>query len=86
MLTYLFLIYKLPRFFLPSFESIGFSVYEKKRKTEFFGGYHGGHLGFPIGKVLATFDLLVAPILQTKFSVSWPFGSGKEVQNRFLRC
>ena len=31
----LFLIYKSPRCFLPIFESIGLSVQEKKRKTEF---------------------------------------------------
>ena len=30
-------------------------------------------------------DLQVAPILPTKFQVNWPFASGEEVQNRFLR-
>ena len=30
---------------------------EKKRKIDFQDGCHGGHLGFPIGMILATFDL-----------------------------
>ena len=28
---------------------------------------HGGHLGFPIGTILAIFDLQVTPMLPTKF-------------------
>ena len=44
-----------------------------------------GHLGFLIGKILAIFDLQVAPMLPTKFQVKWPFGSGEEVKNRFSR-
>ena len=35
-----------------SFESVGLSVHEKKLKIDF---QHGGHLGFPIRAVLATF-------------------------------
>ena len=31
------------------------------------------------------FDLLVIPMLPTKFQVNWPFGSGKEAKNRFSR-
>ena len=42
----LFFIYKSPRCFLPSFESNGISVQEKKWKTDFQDGCHGGHLGF----------------------------------------
>ena len=38
-------------------ESIGLSVEEKKRKIDFQDGGHGGHLGFPIGTILAIFDL-----------------------------
>ena len=30
---------------------------------------HGGHLGFPIGKILATFDLQVTLMLPSKFGV-----------------
>ena len=47
---------------------------------------HGGHLGFPIGRILATFDLQVTLILSSKFGVNWPFGSGEDAKNRFSRC
>ena len=47
----LFLIYKSPRCFLPSFESIGLLIQEKP-KIYF---QDGGHLGFPIGTILAIF-------------------------------
>ena len=50
----LFLIYKSPRCFLASLEAIGLSVQEKKRKIDF---QDGGHLGFPMGMILAIFDL-----------------------------
>ena len=82
---YLFLIYKLPRYFLPSFESIGFSVEEKKCKIDF---QDSGRLGFQIkliGTILAIFDLQVAGMLPTKFCFNWLLGSGKEVQNRLSR-
>ena len=74
----LFLIYKLPRYFLPSSESIVLSVLEEKRKLDFQNDGHGGHFEFPIGSILSIFDLQVAPILPTKFQVNWPFGSGIE--------
>ena len=47
----LFLIYKSPRCFLPSFESIGLSV-QKKVKIDF---QDGRHIGFRIGMILAIF-------------------------------
>ena len=78
----LFLIYKSPQCFLPCLESIGLSVQEKKRKIDF---QDGGHLGFPIGSILATFDLQVTPMLPSKFRVNWPFGSGEKTKNRFSR-
>ena len=62
-------MYKLPQYFLLSFESFGFSVQEKKSKTNFQDSGHGGHLGLPIKTILAVFDLQVAPILPTKFRV-----------------
>ena len=62
----LVLIYKSPQCFLPSFKSTGFPVLEKKRKIDFQDGGHGGHLGFPIGTILAIFDLQVTPVLPTK--------------------
>ena len=71
---------------LPSnLESSGLSVQEKKRKIDFQDGRHGGHLGFPIGTILAIFDLQVTLMLPSKFRVKWPFSSGEEAKNRFSR-
>ena len=56
-----------------------------KRKIDFQDGHHGGHLGFPIGTILAIFDLQVTLMLPTKFGVNWSFGSGEEAKNRFSR-
>ena len=44
-------------------ESIGLSVQEKKRKIDF---QDGGHLGFPIGTILAIFDLQVTLMLPSE--------------------
>ena len=71
-----FFIYKSPRCFLPSLESIGLSVQEKNRIIDFQDGGHVGHLGFPIGTILAIFDLQVTPMLPTKYRVNWPRGVG----------
>ena len=50
------------------------------------GGQGGGrHLGFPIGTILAIFDLQVIMMLPSKFGVNWPFSSGEEAKNRFSR-
>ena len=57
----------------------------EEAKKDFQDGGHGGHLGFPISTILATFDLQVTPMLRSKFGVNWPFGSGKEAKNRFSR-
>ena len=57
----------------------------KEAKIDFQDGCHGGHLGFPIGMILAIFDLQVTPMLPSKFGVNWPFGSGEEAKNRFSR-
>ena len=81
----LFFIYKSPRCFLASLESIGLSVQEKKRKIDFQDGCHGGYLGFPMGMILAIFDLQVTLMLSSKFGVNWPFCSGEEAKNRFSR-
>ena len=40
-------------------------------------------LGFPIGTILAIFDLQVTRMLPTELQVNWPFGSGEEAKNRF---
>ena len=67
------------------FQSIGLSVQEKKRKIDFKDGGHGGHLGFPIGTILAIFDHKVTLMLPTKFRVNWLLGLGEEAKNRFSR-
>ena len=54
---WLFLIYKSSQCLLPSFESTGLSVQKKQLKIDFQDGGHGGHFGFPIGTILAIFDL-----------------------------
>ena len=45
----------------------------------------GGHPGFPMGTILAIFDLQVTLMLPSKFRVKWPFSSGEEAKNRFSR-
>ena len=55
-----------------SFESVGLLVQEKKFSIDF---QDGGHLGFPIRTISATFDLQVNAS-QLKVRVNWPFGSG----------
>ena len=56
------------------------------RKIDFQNGVHGGHLGFPIGTILAIFDLQVTLMLPTRFRVNWLLGLGEEAKNRFSRC
>ena len=62
-----------------SFESIGLPVQEKTSNIDFQDGDSGNHLGFPIEKCFAIFDLQVTLILSFKFRVDWSFHSGKEV-------
>ena len=42
----------------------------------------GGHLGFPIGTILAIFDLQVTPMLPTDFRVNWHLGLGGEAKKK----
>ena len=51
-----------------------------KRKIDFQDGGNGGHLGFPIGTILAVFDLQVTPMLSTKFRVNGHLGLGVEAK------
>ena len=60
---------------VPSQLAFGF---RRRSEKKIQAGHHGGHLGFPISRILAIFDLQVTLILPTKFEVSWPFGSGIE--------
>ena len=53
-----------PRCFLQGFKSIGLLVQEKKGKIDF---QDGRHLGFPIGTILAIFDLQVTLMIPTSF-------------------
>ena len=48
------------------------------RKKDF---QDGGHLGLPIGMILAIFDLQVTLMVPSKFGVKWPFDSGEEAKN-----
>ena len=56
-----------------------------KWKVDFQDGGHGWHFGFPIGTILAIFDLQVTPMLPSKFRVIWHLGLGEEAKNRFSR-
>ena len=44
--------------------------FRRRSVNRFSRWRHGGHLGFPIGTILAIFDLLVTLMLPTKFQVS----------------
>ena len=50
----------------------------RREKIDFQDDYHDAHLGFPIGTILAIFDLQVIPMLPSKFGVNWTFGSGED--------
>ena len=47
---------------------------EEAKKIDFqdgrLDGRHGGHLGFPIGMILATFDLQFNLMLPSKFGIN----------------
>ena len=68
-----FFIYKSPRYFLPSFESIGLSV-QKKGKIDF---QDGRHPGFPIGTILAIFISASHPDAAYQFSNQLALWLGK---------
>ena len=56
-------------------------------KIDFQDSSLGSHLGFgfPIGTIIAIFDLQVTLMLPSKFDVNWPFESEEEAKNRFSR-
>ena len=62
------------------FESNGLSVQEKKLNIDF---QDDSYLGFLIIMILATSDLQVTSILQMKFQVNCPFGSGEKFKIDF---
>ena len=63
-----------PRYFIPSFESVGFLVQEKEFKIDFQDSGHGDHLGFLIGTILAIFNLLIVPIPKLSFKSIYSTG------------
>ena len=69
---------------LPTIESTGV-LFRKRSENMFSDGRHCGHFGFQIETILSPFDLQVTTMQPTKYPVSWPFGSGEEVKNRFSR-
>ena len=77
------LVYSSTQCFLKLQDNLPF-VSREEAKIDFQDGDHSGHLGFPIGTILATFDLQVTLRRPTKFHVSWPFVSG-EANNGFSR-
>ena len=64
---------------------LAFRCRRRSEKIDFQDGSHGGHLGYPIGTILAIFDLQVTLMLPTKFRVNWLLGLGEEAKNRYLR-
>ena len=70
---------------LPIKFRVNWPFQEKKQKIDFQDGCHGGRLGYPIGEILAIFDLQVTLMSPTKFGVNWPFGAGEEAKYRFSR-
>ena len=64
---------------LPTMFGVNWLLGLGEAKIDFQDGCHGGHLGFPIGTILAT------RMLPSKFGVNWPFCSGEEAKNRFSR-
>ena len=69
---------------LPSLESIRLSVQEKKRKRFSKWQPWWSSLISDLND-FSYFDLLVTPMLSTKFQDNWLFGSGEVVKNRFSR-
>ena len=74
----LFLIYKSPLCFLPSFKSTGLSVQEEKQKMDFNLATMGTSLDFRLELFM---DLQVTLMLPTKFRVNLFNGSGGVVKN-----
>ena len=57
----------------------------EEAKNRFVDDGHSSHLGFPIGTILAIFDIQVTLMLPNKLQVNWPFGSREEAKNRFSK-
>ena len=68
---------------LPSKFGVNWPFSSEKAKNRFSKWPPGGHLGFPVGTILAILDLQVTLMLPSKSGVNWPFGSGEEAKNIF---
>ena len=62
---------------LTKFQVNWLSGSREEAKIDFQDGGHGGHLGFPVEEIFASFDPQYTPMLPTKFQVNWPFCSGE---------
>ena len=63
-------------------------VPKKRFEVDFQDSNHGSNLRFPLGMILAIFNLQINPILPIKFRVKWSYSSGVDsltVQN-FQDC
>ena len=54
-------------------------------EIDFQDGNHGGHLGFPVGMILAIFNLQVDPTLPIQFESIGLTVQEVEVENKFSR-
>ena len=72
------LICESPQRFLSSFKTIRLLFQKKQGKIDF---QDSGHLDFPIGTILAIFNLQATPMFPTKFHVNWHFSS-EEAKDR----
>ena len=76
-----YLTYKMHQYFL---KSIGCSVQEKKLKTDFQDGHHGGHLGFLIETIFFFFFLSTNhsdASYQVSSQLAFPFRRRSSKQN-----
>ena len=74
-----FFYLQVPRYFLPSFESIGLLVKEKKFKIDFKDSGYGGQFGLSVATILVIFDLRrhnisyqVSSFMAGQGRVTWP--------------
>ena len=74
-----------PWYFLPSLESTGLLPQEMKWKIDFQDGGHVSHFGFPIGTILAIFDLQVPQFLLPSFESTGLSVQKKKQKNWFSR-
>ena len=62
---------------------MAFGLRRRSKNIDFQDGYHDTKLRFPIGTILATFDLQVILMLPSKFGVNWPSVQEKKLKIDF---